>query len=226
LIILTVLLPSGRALGQSNLGSPVATKAATKEEAATVPSQPGAPQDRRVTLSAVSQKPDAPGSQTAQPPRIDSSRQGGPEAYVPSIRLDVPGPQALFRLESEAELRERMRQEARQREEGKQLYFPDERIVLTSEKTPAARLWPPLAEVVEPTAVGFRKLYFHQINFERYGWSLGIFQPAISTGLFYFDFLTMPLQIAVNPCRCYEYNSGWCLPGDPVPFALYPPHPK
>ena len=26
----------------------------------------------------------------------------------------------------------------------------------------------------------------------------------------------------MEPCRCFEYNTGWCLPGDPVPLLLYP----
>jgi len=151
--------------------------------------------------------------------------QGRPP-FPPMIRLDVPGSQALFRLESEDELRARMRQEARQREQGKPLYFPETRIVMTAEKAPPPRLWHPLAEMVEPADVGFRRLWFHQINFDRYGWDLGIFQPAVSTGAFFFDILTLPIQFAIEPCRRFDYNTGWDLPGDPAPLALYPPRPK
>jgi hypothetical protein len=165
------------------------------------------------------------------PPRKVAPRTGGPsqedrEPFPPMIRLEVPGTQVLFRLESEEELRERMRQEATQREEGKQLYFPESNIVLAREKSPPPRLWPPLAEVVEPADVGFRRLWFHQINFDRYGWDLGFFQPAVSMGTFYFDILTLPAQFLIDPCRRYEYNTGWCLPGDPAPLALYPFRPK
>jgi hypothetical protein len=159
-------------------------------------------------------------------PRAGGLSSEGHEPFPPLIRLEVPGNQVLFRLESEEDLRERMRQEAMQREEGKQLYFPDTNIVLGPDQSPPPRTWPQLAEWVEPADVGFRRLWFHQINFDRYGWDLGLFQPAVSAGTFYFDILTLPLQFLVDPCRRYDYNTGWCLPGDPAPLALYPPHPK
>jgi hypothetical protein len=179
---------------------------------------------QRVVGAVAAQNP-MPGPAGSAEPRAGRPVEGR-DPFPPTIRLELPGTQVLFRLESELELLHRMRQEAMQRDEGKKLYFPDTNIVLTPEKSPLPRRWQPLAELVEPADVGFRRLWFHQINFDRYGWDLGIFQPAVSTGVFYFDILTLPLQFAVEPCRRYEYNTGWCLPGDPAPLALYPPMPK
>jgi hypothetical protein len=137
------------------------------------------------------------------------------------LRLDLPGPEILFRLESEAELRRRIRQEKK----GQRQEFPDSRIVLS--KSPfTSRDWDPMEEVVEPYYSVYRRLYFEQINTARYGWDFGYFAPAIALGTFYFDFATLPFQLIAEPCRRYEYNSGLCLPGDPVPLYLYPPHPK
>ena len=35
--------------------------------------------------------------------------------------------------------------------------------------------------------------------------------------------LFLPYHIGTQPCRCYECSAGYCLPGDPVPYLLYPP---
>lgn len=152
-----------------------------------------------------------------QPPY--KAKQPAPDGFT--IRVDVPGPETLFRLESEAEMRRRMRQENK----GQKLEFPDTRIILS--KTPfMERNWDPQEEVVEPYYTAYRRLYFEQINAERYGWDFGYLHPLIALGTFYFDFATLPFQLIAEPCRCYEYNSGYCLPGSPVPLLLYPPHPK
>ena len=33
----------------------------------------------------------------------------------------------------------------------------------------------------------------------------------------------LPYHSFIDPFRLYEYNTGYCLPGDPVPLLLYPP---
>jgi hypothetical protein len=138
-----------------------------------------------------------------------------------TLRLDVPGPEILFRMESEEGMRERIRQENK----GKMVEFPDSRIVLS--KTPISlRDWSSLEEMVEPYYTVYRRLYFEQINADRYGWDFGYFHPLIATGTFWFDLATLPFQLVAEPCRRFEYNTGLCLPGDPVPLLLYPPHPK
>jgi len=159
----------------------------------------------------------------AQPSKLPPPARKVPEPEDVSftLRLDVPGPEVLFRLESEEEMRRRIRQERK----GQRVQFPDSRILLS--KTPfAGRDWDVMEEVVEPYYSVYRRLYFEQINAERYGWDYGFFAPLIAVGTFYFDFASLPFQFFCEPCRRYEYNSGLCLPGDPVPLYLYPPHPK
>jgi hypothetical protein len=66
-------------------------------------------------------------------------------------------------------------------------------------------------------------LFFEQLNFERYGWDLGPVTPFLSAGKFYFDLAALPFCVAMDPCRCCECGTGYCLPGDPVPLLLYLP---
>ena len=67
------------------------------------------------------------------------------------------------------------------------------------------------------------------VSFALAGWicgvetDLGFVQPFVSTAEFYWDLATLPYHFWTNPCRCYECSSGYCLPGDPVPYLLYPP---
>jgi len=78
--------------------------------------------------------------------------------------------------------------------------------------------------VVQPGYVWHRRLLFEQINSERYGWSMGIVQPAVSALHFYADVATLPYHVAQEPCCQGDTSAGKCLPGDPVPLLLYPPH--
>jgi hypothetical protein len=50
--------------------------------------------------------------------------------------------------------------------------------------------------------------------------------PIISAGVFYLDVLTMPYHVGTEPLRTYECNTGYPLPGDPVPLLLYVPQPS
>jgi hypothetical protein len=137
------------------------------------------------------------------------------------VQLAPPGPERLFRLESEKSLQERMRQEARQRPTLERITFPDEPVLST--ESYAARVFPPAREVVEPNYVCYKRLLFEQKNLERYGWDLGFITPFVSAGKFYWDVVWMPYHIWTAPCRCYECSAGYCLPGDPVPLLIYPP---
>ena len=80
-----------------------------------------------------------------------------------------------------------------------------------------------MTKVVEPAYVCYDRIYFEDKNSERYGWDLGFVQPLVSGGLFYWDFLTWPYQAGINPLRRFETSAGYCLPGDPVPYLIYPP---
>jgi hypothetical protein len=135
-------------------------------------------------------------------------------------------PQRAFRLETEAEVRQRMTREAK---EGNnplslkyEIFFPTYPSV--AKETFVARTWTPLGEIVDPPFVCYRRLYFEQINFERYGWDLGPLRSVLlSQADFYWNLVTLPYHAGTEICRRYECNSGYYLPGDPAPLLLYPP---
>jgi hypothetical protein len=174
----------------------------------TVAQQPPAPPD-----PSLRQRPGVPLPQAAQ-----QVLQDLPEYQ---IQLEPPGPERLFRLESEQTLQERMRQEARQRPTLERINFPEEPVL--SLQAYAARPFPPAQELVEPNYVCYRRLYFEDKNSERYGWDLGFIQPFVSAGIFYWDVVTLPYHLGTDPCRKFECSAGYCLPGDAVPYMLYPP---
>jgi hypothetical protein len=148
----------------------------------------------------------------------------GPREEVPEykVELEPPGPERQFRLQSDARLREQIRQEYRHVSGIERVIFPEE-PVLTRNPNPPIRIWPGMHEIAEPNYVCYHRLYFEQLNAERYGWELGILQPFISTGVFYADVLLLPYHMGTDPCRKWDCNAGYCLPGDPVPYLLYPP---
>ena len=137
----------------------------------------------------------------------------------------LPDPQRVFRLDSEAKLRERMTRDGQLGINPiglkYEIHFPEYPAVPNAERV--ARPWAPLTEVVDPPFVCYQRLYFEQLNLERYGWDLGLVSPLVSQGAFYFDLVTLPYHAATEPFRRYECNAGYCLPGDPVPLLLYPP---
>jgi hypothetical protein len=150
---------------------------------------------------------------TLPPPRAS-------DRYPPA-----PDPKRVFRLESEPDLRERMIREGR---EGinpiaeKYEFVPPEYPSVPKE-IDITRRWEPLSEMVEPPYVCYHRLYFEQINAERYGWDLGLGHPLVSAGVFFWDVAWLPYHAFTEPFRRYECNAGYYLPGDPVPLLLYPP---
>jgi hypothetical protein len=80
-----------------------------------------------------------------------------------------------------------------------------------------------MQEVVEPCYTAYGRLYFEERNSERYGWDLGFVQPFVSAGYFFKDVLLLPYHMGTDPFRHYDANTGYCLPGDPIPYVLYPP---
>jgi hypothetical protein len=144
------------------------------------------------------------------------------EPTEPHIRLEPPGPEVIFRRQTEAELMERMRQEALNQAKPERIEFPEEKPYLTKEPF-RPRAFPTLRGTVEPNYTCYSRLGFEQKNFERYGWDLGVLTPLISAAAFYKDVLLIPYHLGTEPCRRYECNTGYCLPGDSVPLLLYPP---
>jgi hypothetical protein len=161
------------------------------------------------------QAPMAPAQGAAQGP----AGEGTELEY--HLQLEPPGLQRVIRLDSEKQLDERLRQEARERPVPERIQFPQEPIL--SRERYSGRHFPHSEEVVEPNYLVYQRLYFQERNSERYGWDLGIVQPLVSAGAFYWDVATLPYHLATDPFRKYDSNAGECLPGDPVPYLLYPP---
>ena len=139
------------------------------------------------------------------------------------IRLTPPGPEMLFgRRDSENQLLERMRQEALSQTRPERIAFPEGPGELTKEPY-APRAFPPYTCSVEPNYTCYQRLNFEQLNSERYGWDLGYIAPFVSAAVFFKDVVFLPYHIGTEPCRRYECNAGYCLPGTPVPLLLYPP---
>ena len=151
-------------------------------------------------------------------PGFNPSDEAATEYQIP---LEPPGIQRIFRRDSEEQLKERMRQEARSRRPMERIVFPDEPIL---SKTPYfGRAWPQQCEKAEPNYVCYQRLLFEQKNAERYGWDLGPLNPVVAGGVFFKDVVFLPYNLFKDPCRKYECSAGYCLPGDPVPLLLYPP---
>ena len=115
-------------------------------------------------------------------------------------------------------MRERLVREAQERKA--KLEFPGD-TSYTPKELPRVR--PPQETTVVPYVVCYQPLYFEDKNSERYGWHIPLVQPLISTGKFYLDTLLLPYNMGVRfPWQC-ECNSGYPLPGDPVPYMIYLP---
>jgi hypothetical protein len=137
------------------------------------------------------------------------------------IKLQPPGPQQVFKLESEASLYERIRQEGKERPSMDRIVFPDEPVVGVGPHLPRDFVQSKI--LVEPNYLCYDRLYFEDINSERYGWDLGVIQPFVSSGKFFWDVAALPYHFWTAPCSRYDSNAGFCLPGDPVPYLIYPP---
>jgi hypothetical protein len=149
------------------------------------------------------------------------AKPGEAEEATSLIQLEPPGLERILRLDSDEMLRERIRQENRERAQMQRVVFPEEPIL--SRDSYQGRSWPEQTLTVEPYYVAYGRLMFEEKNSERYGWDLGELGPFISTLYFCKDLALLPYHVATAPYRYYETGAGECLPGDPVPYLLYPP---
>ena len=146
----------------------------------------------------------------------------GQDPYEAYIRLDPPGRERLFGTrDTERELEERMRQERKDVGSPDPVVFPEKAELSAEPYQP--RRHAPMTVLIEPSYVVYQPLYFEEKNAERYGWDLGPVQPVVSTLCFFKDVVMWPHNCLAYPCRRFETNAGQCLPGDPVPYYLYPP---
>jgi hypothetical protein len=104
----------------------------------------------------------------------------------------------------------------------------DELVVSLKGAAPAAPNvtkpgYAPAQAKLEPGYVVHRRLFFEEMNSERYGWELGMAQPFVSAAYFYKDVLLWPAHLTSNFKERFDTNAGKCLPGTPVAYYLYPP---
>ena len=165
----------------------------------------------------------AGGRGPVQQVQLNASGLGGGDISTGEYQylVEPPGPDRLFSLKSEGGFMETLQQEWRDNGHKDRLIFPEEPVIST--ETYLGRNWPQYAEVVEPYFVAHKRLMFQQINYERYGWDLGIVDPPLSAGKFFADVVFLPYHAFTDPCRHFDTGAGYCLPGDPVPLMLYPP---
>lgn len=136
-----------------------------------------------------------------------------------NLASEFPGLARITRRESESELFERFRQEAKGKSGTGRVFFPQYTPITREPFQP--RRFPLMVETVEPLAVQHGRLYFEQPNFERQGWNLGILTPAVNLGVFYYDVAMFPYHFWTRPCDRCDSSAGKCLPGDPTPLFLY-----
>ena len=147
---------------------------------------------------------------------------GDASTALQDIQVEPPSFERTFGpLLSDEMLTEAIRQRQRDQKQMGRIIFPNE-LPLSTQPF-AYRKLTPTRKLVEPNYVCHGRLFFEDLNSERYGWDLGILQPVVSAGYFYMDIATLPHHLASDPCRCYECGTGYCLPGDPVPYLIYPP---
>jgi hypothetical protein len=175
------------------------------------------------------QKDPAPAAKpAAAPPQQvvyqDTAQPTGPEKVLlpPSATNVTPPVIGAIKLQTEAELRRDIVAEVEQYKQPAIFStFPSNYKQVTDPGSVKHPL-PPMFERVEPGYVCYRRLYFEDLNSERYGWEVGPLQPFLSAAIFYKDLALWPYHIGTRPCQRYECSAGYCLPGDPVPYLLYP----
>jgi hypothetical protein len=161
-------------------------------------------------------------AQALQPPRMPAAGGLSFDQMDYLLQLLPPSYERLIRIQNEDSLHEQLRQEAKEKTPPERAVFPDEPP--TTDQPYVARQFPPQVELAEAAYVTYNRLYFEDINTERYGWELGFAQPIVSAGRFFLDTALLPYRFASRPCDCIQSSAGYCLPGDPVPYLLYPPY--
>jgi hypothetical protein len=141
-------------------------------------------------------------------------------------RKELPRPEVIFNIKSEQQILEEIRREVGDNKTF--ATFPGDLSVDKGGYQPlsteafAGRNFPPMVRPAEPAYIVHHRLYFEELNSERYGWEVGPLQPFISTAYFFKDLAMLPYNFAARPCQRYDTNYGKCLPGNPVPYVLYP----
>jgi hypothetical protein len=215
----TYQVAPGPAYSAPSQGGPQGVLAIQALPAYAVPPGPALPATRPAYSSSLQQV------KYQQPPPLDLRRDtfpATPEEAKESLSITPPGFEQIFNhLDSELDLQERIRQQKADYDPNNKVVFPVEPEV--SKEPYQGRDWARRAIYAEPNYVIYDRLFFENINSERYGWDLGIIGPLVDTGIAIKDMLLFPMHAGTDPFRIHEANTGYCLPGDPVAYLLYPP---
>jgi hypothetical protein len=224
------LLAGWLALGVGNAeeGPPPILPASTKTAASVEQGEAGPPEARTSSMSAESQPVEHAIFTGKVGDHIQQTAQTAParpvvrteETYDFSVSTELPGPERIFRRQSENDFFQRIREETRLRPGTARVVFPESPPLST--EAFQRRNFPHLVRGVEPGYVCHGRLLFEQPNFERGGWDLGVLTPVANLGAYYYDLALLPYHLWTRPFEQTDCSAGKCLPGDPTPFYLYP----
>jgi hypothetical protein len=137
----------------------------------------------------------------APAPLLAQARLGLPQD---DMRLTPRNPpDQLFRVESEAQLKERITKECLALGQKKVLFPPEANVPFSDNP----QVFPEASTGIEAANLCSYPLYFEDPRTERYGLYCPLAQPLISTSRFYLDTLLLPVKMIVNPpwsLRCLE----------------------
>ena len=130
------------------------------------------------------------------------------DTYDITASTELPGPERLFRRQSEKDFFERVREDYRGIGGGR-IIFPKVEP-LTTEKH-RLRQFPPRVRGVEPNYVCHGRLLFEQPYFERQGWDLGILTPICNLSVYYYDLALLPYHAWTRPVQLTDclLRCGW-----------------
>jgi hypothetical protein len=168
-------------------------------DAVTVPIPIRLPDDLRPAVEA---RPDGP--------RPDGPPAPGRQPHQPDIQLEPPSFDQLFRPESEATLRERMRAEAKR--QGWVAQFPGAPAEPPAPAAAVARPLPRQEATFLPSVVCHRPLYFRDCHGEGDGEGIPGLQPFLCTGKFYVDTLLLPYHLVRRPPWGWECEADGGAP--------------
>ncbi len=97
--------------------------------------------------------------------------------------------------------------------------FDKHRIV--SQASNATRHWKDFEFNWEAPVLAHRPLYFEDVNLERYGYTAGILQPAVSTVHFLSRFVASPYLWGAEHSRELDYSFGHYRPGSCAPYHVH-----
>lgn len=72
------------------------------------------------------------------------------------------------------------------------------------------------------SALCHKPLYFEEVQVERYGHTIGFFQPVVSGAHFFVNIAVMPYKMGINPPNECQYALGYYRPGSCAPWMVPP----